>query len=433
MTSAEEADAHGFLRPYAEIFSIPRAWRFSVAGVIGRLPMSMYGLGTVLLISAGTGRYGLAGTVAAVSALGNAFCATAAGTAGRPARAAPGAGADLPDLRAVGGRAGDRRAAPVPGLDAVRLRDRRRRDHAAARADGAGPLVGAAGRDVTAAHRVLDRVDRGRALLHRRARRRHPARHPGAPGGRGGHRRDLLPGGNAVVRGPARDRAPGDVRHCAAGRARRGPGRFSVASESLPGGAGAGRAGARVPVPRLDVRVGRPVDGGLRRPVRLQAAGGRDPRLLRARQRDRRALVRVAELAGAGLEAARGHPLADRGRGLHVLGDAEPAGAGDRDLPVRADDRAHPDRRRTACSSRPRCRAGRPRRCRGSAPASRSGWRSARPRSGSSSTRSGRAGGTRSRPPPASPPSSIYLSGLRRLARAEPAAPVAASAAGTAA
>ena len=75
MTSADEAEGHGFLRPYAEIFSIPRAWRFSVAGVIGRLPMSMYGLGTVLLISAGTGRYGLAGTVAAVSALGNAFCA----------------------------------------------------------------------------------------------------------------------------------------------------------------------------------------------------------------------------------------------------------------------------------------------------------------------------------------------------------------------
>jgi len=74
MTSVDEA-GHGFLRPYAEIFSIPRAWRFSVAGVIGRLPMSMYGLGTVLLISAGTGRYGLAGTVAAAGALGNAFCA----------------------------------------------------------------------------------------------------------------------------------------------------------------------------------------------------------------------------------------------------------------------------------------------------------------------------------------------------------------------
>jgi MFS family permease len=75
MTSADEADARGFLRPYAEIFSIPRAWRFSVAGVIGRLPMSMYGLGTVLLISGGTGRYGLAGAVSATSALGNAFCA----------------------------------------------------------------------------------------------------------------------------------------------------------------------------------------------------------------------------------------------------------------------------------------------------------------------------------------------------------------------
>src|SRR3984885_13817289 len=75
MTGVDEADARGFLRPYAEIFSIPRAWRFSVAGVIGRLPMSMYGLGTVLLISAGTGHYGLAGTVAAVSALGNALCA----------------------------------------------------------------------------------------------------------------------------------------------------------------------------------------------------------------------------------------------------------------------------------------------------------------------------------------------------------------------
>ena len=67
--------ARGFLAPYAEIFAIPRAWRFSVAGVIGRLPMSMYGLGTVLLISAGTGRYGLAGTVAAAGALGNAFFA----------------------------------------------------------------------------------------------------------------------------------------------------------------------------------------------------------------------------------------------------------------------------------------------------------------------------------------------------------------------
>ena len=37
--------------------------------------MSMYGLGTVLLISAGTGRYGLAGSVSAAGAIGGAICA----------------------------------------------------------------------------------------------------------------------------------------------------------------------------------------------------------------------------------------------------------------------------------------------------------------------------------------------------------------------
>ena len=61
------------LQPYAEIFQIPGAWRFSMAGVIGRMPMSMFGLGTVLLISAVTGKYGVAGTVSAVGSLGYAF------------------------------------------------------------------------------------------------------------------------------------------------------------------------------------------------------------------------------------------------------------------------------------------------------------------------------------------------------------------------
>src|ERR1700734_587278 len=79
MTSADGAglgtgSGRGFLAPYAEIFAIPRAWRFSLAGIIGRMPMSMYGLGTVLLISAGTGRYALAGTVSAAGALGGAVC-----------------------------------------------------------------------------------------------------------------------------------------------------------------------------------------------------------------------------------------------------------------------------------------------------------------------------------------------------------------------
>jgi MFS family permease len=63
----------GPLRPYADIFRIPGAWRFSVAGVIGRMPMSMFGLGTVLLISAATGKYGVAGAVAAAGSLGYAL------------------------------------------------------------------------------------------------------------------------------------------------------------------------------------------------------------------------------------------------------------------------------------------------------------------------------------------------------------------------
>jgi len=61
------------LQPYAEIFRIPGAWRFSAAAVIGRMPMSMFGLGTVLLIAGTTGRYGMAGAVSAAGSLGYAF------------------------------------------------------------------------------------------------------------------------------------------------------------------------------------------------------------------------------------------------------------------------------------------------------------------------------------------------------------------------
>src|ERR1700677_2320351 len=53
------------LRPYAELFRVPGAWRFSAAGVIGRMPMSMFGLGTVLLIAATTGRHGMGGAASA--------------------------------------------------------------------------------------------------------------------------------------------------------------------------------------------------------------------------------------------------------------------------------------------------------------------------------------------------------------------------------
>jgi len=56
--------------PYLELLRTPGALAFSSAGFVGRMSMSMYGLGTVLLIALLTGRYGEAGTVAAAGAIG---------------------------------------------------------------------------------------------------------------------------------------------------------------------------------------------------------------------------------------------------------------------------------------------------------------------------------------------------------------------------
>ena len=75
MTGLDDAGWARPLRPYAEIFKVPGAWQFSVAGLIGRMPMSMFGLGTVLLISSVTGTYGVAGAVSATGALGYALSA----------------------------------------------------------------------------------------------------------------------------------------------------------------------------------------------------------------------------------------------------------------------------------------------------------------------------------------------------------------------
>src|ERR1700761_5160605 len=55
---------------YLQALAWPGALRFSAAAFIGRLQISMFGLGTVLLISSLTGRYGLAGAVSATGAAG---------------------------------------------------------------------------------------------------------------------------------------------------------------------------------------------------------------------------------------------------------------------------------------------------------------------------------------------------------------------------
>ena len=59
--------------PYLKALAIPGALRFSAAGFLGRMQISMFGLGTVLLISALSGSYVLAGAVAAAGSGGYAL------------------------------------------------------------------------------------------------------------------------------------------------------------------------------------------------------------------------------------------------------------------------------------------------------------------------------------------------------------------------
>src|SRR5450631_690166 len=60
---------------YLAVLRLPGALRFTVAGAVGRMTMSMYALGSLLLISAQTGRYGVAGVVAAAGSVSYAICA----------------------------------------------------------------------------------------------------------------------------------------------------------------------------------------------------------------------------------------------------------------------------------------------------------------------------------------------------------------------
>jgi MFS family permease len=57
---------------YRRILAQPGALRFSMAGLVARLPISMIGLGIVLLVSAATGSYGVAGAISAAYMFANA-------------------------------------------------------------------------------------------------------------------------------------------------------------------------------------------------------------------------------------------------------------------------------------------------------------------------------------------------------------------------
>lgn len=55
--------------PYRAIFAAPGTKGFSAAGFLGRMPLSMMGIGVVTMVSQLTGRYGLAGALSATLAM----------------------------------------------------------------------------------------------------------------------------------------------------------------------------------------------------------------------------------------------------------------------------------------------------------------------------------------------------------------------------
>lgn len=59
------------LTSYRRILALPGTLLFSATGMVARLPMSMASLGIVLLVSAATGSYGLAGSVSAAYLIAN--------------------------------------------------------------------------------------------------------------------------------------------------------------------------------------------------------------------------------------------------------------------------------------------------------------------------------------------------------------------------
>ena len=63
------------LGTYLDILRYRNAWKFSAAGLVLRLPMSMVGLSTILMVRAEYGNYTLAGAVSAVNIIVMAICA----------------------------------------------------------------------------------------------------------------------------------------------------------------------------------------------------------------------------------------------------------------------------------------------------------------------------------------------------------------------
>jgi MFS family permease len=61
------------LKPYAHLMRRPGAGAFFAAGILGRMPISMIGLGIVILIAQESGSYGLAGSISGVAVIAGAL------------------------------------------------------------------------------------------------------------------------------------------------------------------------------------------------------------------------------------------------------------------------------------------------------------------------------------------------------------------------
>ncbi len=84
--------AVALVRPYLDILSTPRAWRFSLAAWFGRIMRSTAGIGAILLVAGNADNYALAGAVAGAVVVGAAL----AGPLWSRAADARGQGAVLP-------------------------------------------------------------------------------------------------------------------------------------------------------------------------------------------------------------------------------------------------------------------------------------------------------------------------------------------------
>ena len=195
---------------YAQVLRRPGAIRFSAAGFLARMQMSMAGLGSVMLLSVERGSFAVAGTVSAIYALSAAPDRSAGVPEDRRLRAAQGVPIQLAvHVPAIAGMIVIALAteAELADLHAGAGRRGRAAEHGSA---GPGPLVGPATRNVPAAHRVCLGVAGRRGRLHPRSAAGHHRRIAGRTGRCAGIGHDDADRRDAVAAHPAVDRAEAD-------------------------------------------------------------------------------------------------------------------------------------------------------------------------------------------------------------------------------